>query len=295
MWFKATGIFFTLAFLAFVFVQSCQSQWQRRTQLLVQDFYLPDVDAQEQRSQAPVRYHPAGELTGLPEPVQRFFRQALRPEQALIADLTFHQTGKINLSTRNAAWKSFSAQQDVIMQSPRFIWQAEVVMAPGIKAFVIDSYNQGQGWLQAKVFGLLTVAEDKGTGDIAEGELMRFLAEAAWYPTRLLPSQGVHWQGVDDNKAMATLKSAGKSVSLTFTFNEQGLIESVFTQERYRQHINGESIYAPWRGLFSDYRSVNGMLLPHQGEVSWQLNGQWQSYWQGQITDWDIRFYATDD
>ena len=40
---------------------------------------------------------------------------------------------------------------------------------------------------------------------MAEGELMRFLAEAAWYPTALLPSQGVRWQGADERSAFATL------------------------------------------------------------------------------------------
>ena len=40
-------------------------------------------------------------------------------------------------------------------------------------------------------------------GEVAQGELMRFFAEAAWYPTALLPSQGVRWQAVDDTSARA--------------------------------------------------------------------------------------------
>lgn len=41
--------------------------------------------------------------------------------------------------------------------------------------------------------------------DLAEGEFMRFFAEAAWYPTALLPSQGVRWQAVDAHTASARL------------------------------------------------------------------------------------------
>jgi hypothetical protein len=33
---------------------------------------------------------------------------------------------------------------------------------------------------------LFTVADLHGPGDIAQGELMRFFAETAWYPTALL-------------------------------------------------------------------------------------------------------------
>ena len=45
-------------------------------------------------------------------------------------------------------------------------------------------------------------------GEVAQGELMRFFAEAAWYPTALLPSQGVRWQAVDDTSAAILLKNS---------------------------------------------------------------------------------------
>lgn len=299
MWFKAAGIFFAIIFVAFVFLLGCQSQWQRRTEQLVQDFYKQE-SAAEMRTQATngadtlLVYQPEKELPGLPQPVQRFFQTVLTPQQPLVAHMTLSQKGQINLSPdqKADAWKGFSARQDVIMHSPRFIWQAKVSMAPGINAYVIDSYNQGRGWLQAKVMGLVTVAEEEGSGDIAEGELMRFLAESPWYPTRLLPSQGVQWQEIDDTSAEARLAVAGQEVALTFIFNDQGLIETVKAESRYRENIDGEAIYAPWVGHFSDYRNVEGMLLPHKAEVGWmQSGGAWQPYWQGRVTDWDIRFY----
>jgi len=42
----------------------------------------------------------------------------------------------------------------------------------------------------ASLFGLISLANWRGTPEVAQGELMRFLAEAAWDPTALLPSQG---------------------------------------------------------------------------------------------------------
>jgi hypothetical protein len=57
---------------------------------------------------------------------------------------------------------------------------------------------------------------------MAQGELMRFFAEAAWYPTALLPSQGVQWQAMDDSSALGTLKDGQTSVTLLFRFNENG-------------------------------------------------------------------------
>jgi hypothetical protein len=34
--------------------------------------------------------------------------------------------------------------------------------------------------------GLYALGQQTGTGDIARGELMRYMMEAAWYPTALL-------------------------------------------------------------------------------------------------------------
>jgi hypothetical protein len=61
---------------------------------------------------------------------------------------------------------------------------------------VHDAYVGGEGILRAAVLGLFTVAELHGPGDIAQGELMRFFAEAAWYPTacsQVRECDGTRW------------------------------------------------------------------------------------------------------
>lgn len=64
-------------------------------------------------------------------------------------------------------------------------------MMPGLPLQVVDSYIEGKGLLHAAILALFTMADVSGVGDIALGEFMRFLAEAAWYPTALLPSRDV--------------------------------------------------------------------------------------------------------
>ena len=70
----------------------------------------------------------------------------------------------------------------------------------------------------------MSLANLRGTPEVAQGELMRFLVEAVWYPTALLPSQGVQWEAVDDTSAKATLKDGATTLTLLFRFNENGLI-----------------------------------------------------------------------
>ena len=85
-------------------------------------------------------------------------------------------------------------------------------MLPGLPVRVHDAYIAGEGILHASLFGLVSVANLRGTPEAAQGELLRLLAEAAWYPTALLPSQGVRWEAVDDSSAKATLKDGDSTV-----------------------------------------------------------------------------------
>jgi len=44
---------------------------------------------------------------------------------------------------------------------------------------VHDAYIAGEGILQPAILGLFTLINLRGGGDVAQGELMRFFAEAA--------------------------------------------------------------------------------------------------------------------
>ena len=48
-------------------------------------------------------------------------------------------------------------------------------------------YVEGKGNFQVKLLSVLTVAESKDSRQHDEGELQRWLAEAPWFPTALLP------------------------------------------------------------------------------------------------------------
>lgn len=61
-------------------------------------------------------------------------------------------------------------------------------MLPGLPVRVHDAYITGEGMLHASLFGLVSVADQRGTPEMAQGELLRFFAEDTWYPTALLPS-----------------------------------------------------------------------------------------------------------
>ncbi len=226
------------------------------------------------------------ELEGLPAPVQRFFRTVIKDGQAIVSAVKLSQQGLFNMSETENKWSPFTATQLVITQRPGFDWDARIQMAPGVNAFVHDTYLLGEGSLHASLLGLFTVAKMHGAPENNQGELLRFFAEATWYPTALLPSQGVRWDAIDDTSARATLTDGATTVSLVFQFNAEGAIATCRAEARYRDKLTA----MPWSGRFWEYSVRNGMLIPLEGEVGWEYPEGIRLYFKGRITEIDYEF-----
>ena len=231
---------------------------------------------------SPARFD-SRELEGLPAPVQRYFRAVLKEGQPIVAAVTVELAGTFNLSATGEQWKPFTSRQRVVTHRPGFLWDAEVSMLPGLTVRVHDAYIAGEGLLHAAVAGLFTVADIHGGGEIARGELMRFFAEAAWYPTALLPSQGVRWEAVDDRSANATLVDGPITLILLFRFNDAGLIDSARAEARGAM-VDKEMVMAPWEGSWSNYQARDGMMVPMNGEAAWLRPQGRKPYFRGAVT-----------
>lgn len=223
------------------------------------------------------------ELRGLPAPVQRYFRAVLRDGQPMIAAVKITHEGFFRTSETEPKWVTFTSNQLVVTRRPGFDWDARMRMGPGVHVFVHDAYVAGEGLLHAALLGFKTLADLHGTPEVAQGELMRFLAEAAWYPTALLPSQGVQWQAVDKTSARATLRDGDVSVTLRFRFNDAGLIDSLRAEVRGRV-VSGAVVPTPWVGRFARYELRDDMRVPVEAEVAWELPPGPLPYWRGRIT-----------
>jgi hypothetical protein len=255
------------------------ARWNQRTREL-----HARLDAARE-APSPSRYDAARELEGLPPPVQRFFRTALRDGAPMIAAVTVTHSGTFNMSDSGGEqWKPFTSTQRVVTRRPGFVWDGRVQMLPGLAVHVHDAYVAGEGILHPAIGGLITLADlrDSG-GDVALGELMRFFAEAAWYPTALLPSQGVRWQAVDDTSARATMTDGAITLTLTFRFAADGNVTSVRAEARGRT-VQGQVIATPWEGVWSHHGERDGMRVPLTGEVAWITRQGRKPYWRGTIT-----------
>jgi hypothetical protein len=238
---------------------------------------------------APSRYDAACELDGLPAPVQRYFCTVLADGQPIVAAATVEHRGTFNMGETTDQWKPFTSRQRVVTRRPGFVWDGKVAVLPGLNVLVHDAYVAGEGLLHPAILGVFTLFDLRGRGEVAQGELMRFLAEAAWYPTALLPSQGVRWEPVDDSSARATLVDGKLSLTMTFSFAPDGTMRGVRAEARGRA-VGGMTIATPWEGRWSDVQAHDGMRIPMTGEVAWLTPQGRKPYWRGTITSLNYEY-----
>jgi hypothetical protein len=244
------------------------------------------------RVPASVGRYEAREIEGLPAPVQRYFRAVLKDGQPFITTATFNFAGTFNMSANGGEqWKPFTSTQLAVVHRPGFLWNGRISMLPGLAAHVHDSYIAGVGTLHVAMLGLFTVADVQDGGEAARGELMRYFAEMAWYPTALLPSQGVRWDAVNDRSANATLVDGPITLTLLFRFDEAGLITTIYADARGASiGKDGIMVLMPWECKVYSYERRDGMLVPTVGEAAWMRPDGRKPYFIGNLTSMAYEF-----
>jgi hypothetical protein len=257
-------------------------RWQNATGALVAELNAGRI------ARSITRYDEA-ELAALPAPVQRYFRAVLTPGQPIVTAVTLTQSGIFNLGKTADQWKPFTAKQDFTTARPGFVWNANIAMFPGFPVRVVDAFTGGEGLLRPTLLGLFDMGTIEGKGEIARGELLRYFAESVWFPTTLLPSQGVVWQTVDDTSANATISDGPIAVTMLFRFGDDGLISSIYVAGRATT-VGKETVLMPWECRMSNYQTRNGMRVPLTGEVLYITPQGEKPYFKGTIDTVDYEF-----
>lgn len=228
-------------------------------------------------------------IDSLPPPVARYLNHALSTEKRRLVVARYRQVGTLRTDTRSERWMNFTASQVISPSLSEFVWDARVSVIPLLHLRVIDSFVGGCGAGQVALLSAVPIGSAGGTMEMNSGSLHRFLAEAVWYPTALLPSSVLSWEPVDDARALATLTHSAISVSLEFRFNHRDEVESIYTPGRWGS-FNGGYKQVAWEGKFRDYAKRDGLLVPTRGEVGWYTDGDWGSVWHGSVVSAKLEF-----
>ena len=252
------------------------ARWRRQT---AQD--IERLTAKAPTAEAPAARYDRTMLVGLPTPVVRYFEFALTPGQHMIDGARIDWEGEFSIRPRR--WSAFAATQRYRVRPPGFVWDARIRVVPAVSVLVRDAYVDHEGSLRAAVGGMIDLANEHGTPDLAAGELLRYLGEAVWYPTALLPCAGVKWRSLDDHSANATLSDGTTTVSMNVDFAPSREITQL-TALRPRE-VNGTSVLTAWVAHLADYSLRSGMQVPGSGDAEWTLSTGPLPYWRGRLVN----------
>jgi hypothetical protein len=231
------------------------------------------------------------ELEGLPAPVQRYLRLALRDGQPRVSRVRLTQSGRLRTGVESAQWLDFEAVETIAPEARGFVWDARIRLAPFVHVAVRDAYLDGVGSGEVALQSAFTLSAQRGGHELDAGDLYRLLAEAPWAPTLLLPREGLTWARLDDRRALASLTQRGETATVEFRFNDAGEVAGIYAAERPRSY-GTTYVPTPWEGHFSRYVTVDGIRLPTSGEVGWWIDGRWIPVWQGTVDEASVVFTA---
>ncbi len=215
------------------------------------------------------------QIKDLPSPVQRYFAYSLQENQPYISYARLKHGGEFRTKP-DKKWVSIKGQEYFTVQKPGFVWFGKV---PFVSAK--DIYCDGKGNLKVRLLSTIKLVDAKGK-EVDQGELLRWLAEAPWFPAALLPSEKLKWEPIDSSSAKVILSDRAITVEGIFHFNAQGQITR-FDAKRYK-----DNCLENWTGHYSDYKEVDGMQIPFYVEVVWNLETGDFCYAKFNITEIDF-------
>lgn len=273
-----TGLALLLAGLVTAVV--LQRRRLHRTRRALVDGLLSAADTPD-----PAALH-TDEVDALPPPIRRYLTHVLPSSLPCIRAVRMRQRGTFRSATAEAPWSPFTATQHVTLQPPGFVWDAAIALMPGISVRVLDAYHDGHGCLQARLGGVVPVADAAPSPALDEGELVRYLAEAPLYPLALLPGLGVTWTALGNRSARATLRHRGTTASIVFHVNAHDEVERVTGTRPFRRD-DGTYEVRPWRGAWRNYEVRRGLRVPVDGQVAWVGPDGAVPYWRGHVESID--------
>lgn len=216
----------------------------------------------------------------LPQLIERYLQRNLPTASRCAGGTLFHQTGTIRLGS-DRPWMPFTAEQTMDASTVEFVWHARFRMAPLLTGVVEDAFEDGEGRLDAKIWGVIPVAHARGL-DVDRGEAQRYLAELAWCPMALVRNEELHFEAVDDRTVKVW--AFDESTYVDLLFDEHDDIVGARTTTRVR-----DDRAVPWEGRFWGYREFGPVRAPAHAEVWWDEPDGRLVYWNGEVTDLELQ------
>lgn len=223
------------------------------------------------KPQVPAGIITEADVAELPPVVQRYMRYSRVIGKPRIDSFGFTMVGRIRNSP-DANWMELESRQFNLLSSPARIYY---IRGLGNPMSGIDSFMEGEGRMQIKLFNLIKI-EDVTGPEMDRSALVTFLNDLIVCPLGYF-SLPVEWRELNHTQAELSLTHAGMTVSAVLTFAEDGRLLNWETTDRYAA-VDGHQLPDAWSTPMDAHGEVAGLRIPTRGRGIHDYDGNPFSY-----------------
>ena len=228
---------------------------------------------------APSAHFAPGMVSGLAEPVRRYFCHTIREGAPLARRVRLSMHGRI----KAGVWLPFRAEQEIDRAS--FVWTAQVGVGHVSVLRVTDRYGDGAGSVEGRLFGRRRIfgAADEHTTRSAAGRAA--LEAAAFAPMTLLPDRGVSWRAENDELIVASWELPPERPEVRVRIDGGGSVRTVSALRWGRRDDNGYG-YVPCGCEVDAERRFGDFVIVGRCSVGWGFDTrEYAPFFRAEIDD----------
>ncbi len=207
------------------------------------------------------------DLTGLPEPVQRYLRLVGVVGQPRVRNYRLRFRGRIR-SGPDSPWMPFEAEQQSVADPATRLF----LMRARMRGLPVESFHRfidAQATMRVKVAGLVTMVDAHGE-DMDRAETVTLFNDMCLLAPGTLLDPGLRWEALDARSARARFTNGRHTITGTLLFGGDGLLTDFVSDDRSRSSPDGKTFTAQrFSTPVRDYRSYGPMRLASHGEARW--------------------------
>lgn len=202
--------------------------------------------------------------------------ESVRPIRAIVIE----EAGSLQMAA-GARPIPFTSQQRTDCTRSSFQWKAHLNPGRLTSGTVVDSYEDGHGWIEVKAIGLIPGKRFAGH-DVSLGELQRFLASVILCPAALLNHPTLDFQTAEPLILRISDQKDPLGAFIDILLAEDGA--PIGCRASRPRLVGKHSILTPWRTRGSEFRIFEGLRVPTRLEAQWDLAEGPFAYYRSEIT-----------
>jgi hypothetical protein len=199
------------------------------------------------------------QLSGLPSPVEKYFRLVLKEGSIYPRAIRLRHGGQFKTAL-DKPWTPIHGEQYFTTVPAGFIWKGSTNLFSAR-----DMYIGAKGSLEVFLLEALRIVNGRGE-KFDQGELLRWLAESVWFPTNFLQDENRAWFPIDSKNARLIVRVEGLELNYLVSFNDKGEIVALSTKRYMAENLETSVI------SLSGYGEINSVCIPFIAEAGWEID-----------------------